>query len=249
MNRRTSRSLWQAAVCALLVAAAIGCGNKGSDASGNESPKPGGGASAPGVTPDISGSYTVKGTNPDGSAYTGSLQVTKRDQVVQLSWKVGGSSYDGVGVQTDDTLGVAFSSGTDGKGCSVVHYKVDQNGALLGRWGQWGANASGTESIARSGGAATLDGTYDVTGTRLDGKSYKGSVTITTQGAGFLFNWTTPDTSQGFGIRDGSFVSVGIGGEQCGFVSYKVKPDGTLDGKWSSFKSRAVGTETATRNR
>ena len=78
---------------------------------------------------------------------------------------------------------------------------------------------------------------------------YKGSLTVATQGPGYLFKWNTGDTSEGFGIRRGDVVSVGIGGPECGFVSYDVRPDGSLDGQWSSFQSKAVGTEVATKTK
>lgn len=246
MNRSSKAVLLT--VLGLAAAAAGGCGNKGDGGSGS-SPTPGGAAKPAGPAPEIAGEYTIAGTNPGGgSPYNGALLVTKRGDVYQFSWKSGGASYDGIGVQTENTVGVAFANGADGKGCSVIHYKVGADGALSGRWGEWGANASGTETATRSGGG-DLAGTYAVNGTRLDGKAYKGSLTVSQQGAGYLFDWNTGDTSQGFGIRMGSFVSVGIGGDQCGFVAYEIKQDGTLDGKWSSFKSRDIGTEVATRKK
>lgn len=246
MNRLANSSLATCVVCLSLAVPLAGCGQKDSGSASASNVAPGGGATPSGPTPQIAGDYTIKGTNPGGGDYTGSLSITKRGDVYQFSWKSGTATYDGVGVQSESTVGVAFSSGSNGKGCSVVHYKIAPNGALSGRWGEWGGNASGSENAARTSGTG-LDGKYDVTGTRLDGKPYKGSLTVAAQGAGFLFDWNTGDVSQGFGIRMGSFVSVGIGGDQCGFVSYEVKPDGTLNGQWSSFKSKAIGTEVATK--
>ena len=242
-----TRSVLQVATCGVAIALLAGCGNK---ASGDAGGQVGGGAQPSGPAPEIAGNYSIRGTNPGGgAAYTGSLLITKRDKVYQFSWKSGAQGYDGVGVVTDNTVGVAFANGNDGKGCSVVHYKIDPSGALAGRWGAWGENASGTENATRDGGAGGLDGSYTVTGSRLDGAAYKGSLTVAAQGAGFLFSWSTGDNSQGFGIRKGSYVSVGIGGEQCGFVAYEIKPDGTLEGQWSSFKSKSIGTEVATKTK
>ena len=236
-------------MCAVALFAAAGCGNKGG-ASGDKGQTAGGANPAPAAVGEIAGNYSVKGTNPGGgSPYTGSLLVTKRDKVYQFSWKSGGASYEGVGVQAGNTVGVAFASGGDGKGCSVVHYQVDASGGLNGQWGAWGENASGNETATRNGGAGGLDGTYSVNGSRLDGKAYKGTLTVAPSGAGFLFTWSTGDTSQGFGIQKGSFVTVGIGGDQCGFVAYEIKPDGSLEGQWSSFKSKSIGTEVATKTK
>ena len=233
-----------------LAACLSGCGNKGSGAAPESgangavnTPSPTGAAAA-----DIAGDYTVSGTNPGGaSKYTGTLAITKRGEVYQFSWKSGGSSYDGVGVVTDRSVGVAFANGPNGAGCGVVHYKVGPGGALSGRWGAWGQDHSGAETASPQGSVSGLVGKYDVSGTRLDGKGYKGTLTVAAEGAGFLFDWATGDTSKGFGVKMGDFVSVGIGGDQCGFVAYEIKPDGSLSGQWSSFKSKAIGTEVATK--
>ncbi|MFO0589701.1 MAG: hypothetical protein U0441_19335 [Polyangiaceae bacterium] len=238
-------------ICGVAAAAAClsGCGNKGSGAAGNDTnnpayvPPPSTAAAA-----DIAGDYTITGTNPGGaSKYTGTLAITKRGQVYQFSWKSGGASYDGIGVVTERTAGVAFANGPNGAGCGVVHYKVGPGGALSGRWGAWGQDYSGNETATPQGSVSGLVGKYDVSGTRLDGKAYKGTLSVAAEGAGFLFDWATGDASKGFGVRMGDFVSVGIGGDQCGFVAYEIKPDGSLSGQWSSFKSRAIGTEVATK--
>lgn len=249
MSSIDTKSLSLVTLCALSIAVAAGCGNKGSAAGSGQSA--GGVVGSPPVaSPEIAGSYSVTGTNPGGGgAYTGSLLITKQDKVYQFSWKSGGSSYDGVGVVSENSVGVAFSSGADGKGCSVVHYKVDATGSLSGRWGAWGVNNSGTETATRSGGAGGLDGSYSVDGARLDGAAYKGTLTVTAQGAGYMFNWSTGDSSQGFGIKKGNFVTVGIGGGPCGFVAYEIKPDGKLDGQWSTFNAKAIGTEIATKTK
>ena len=42
-------------------------------------------------------------------------------------------------------------------------------------------------------------------------------------------------------------IAVGIGGARCGFVSYEVKSDGTLDGVWGGYGSEKTGTEKATK--
>ena len=245
MNRQISGVFSSMLLGSALAVTALGCGNK--DA--GSQPSSGAAAAPAGPTPEIAGEYTIKGTNPGGGDYGGSLSIAKRGAVYQFACKSGASSYNGVGVQTDSSVGVAFSSAAAGKGCSVAHYKVGADGGLSGRWGEWGIDNSGTETATRSGGGSGLDGKYDITGSRLDGKAYKGTLTVAAQGPGYLFTWVSGETSEGFGVRMGNFVSVGIGGGDCGFVAYEVKPDGTLNGQWSSFKSKAVGTEIATRTK
>ncbi len=196
---------------------------------------------------DISGAYTIRGNNADGGgSYGGALQVTKRDDVYQFSWTSQDRKYDGVGVQAENAVAVAFTEGTNGKGCGVVLYKVGQNGSLDGKAGYWGVNSAESETATRKSGSG-LEGQYDVTGTNPDGKNYKGTLAVSKSGPGYTFAWNTGETHQGFGIQMGDKVAVGFGGSQCGFVGYDVKADGTLDGKWGGQGTTTVGSEIATK--
>ena len=193
----------------------------------------------------IAGNYSVTGTNANGGGdYTGSMVVTSRGDVYQFSWDSGGRKYDGVGVQTDKNVAVAFTDGTDGTGCGVVLYKIGSDGSLDGKAGYWGNNASESETATRTKGT-DLEGEYKVSGKNVKGNSYSGTLGVQKSGMGYAFTWNTGTTLKGFGIRQGDKVSVGIGGGQCGFVAYTVSPDGTLEGKWGSVSSTSVGTETA----
>ncbi|MGI8788308.1 MAG: hypothetical protein ACR2HG_11165 [Pyrinomonadaceae bacterium] len=193
---------------------------------------------------DISGAYDVSGTNENGAGnFKGTLNVTKRDKVYEFSWDTAGKKFDGVGVQNDSAVAVAFTEGNDGKGCGVVLYKINADGSLDGKAGYWGVNESETEKAMRASGSG-LVGEYDVKGTNTEGKDYTTKLSVKEEGAGYAFSWTGADALQGFGIKQGDNVAVGFGGKQCGFVSYIVKPDGTLDGKWGGYGSTSVGTET-----
>lgn len=194
---------------------------------------------------DISGSYSVSGKNEGGGGdYVGDLIVTKRDQVYQFSWTSGDRTYDGVGVQGGNSVGVAFTNGTDGSGCGVVLYQIKPDGTLEGKAGYWGVNTAETETATRTSGSG-LEGSYDLKGTNPEGKSYTGKLTVKKEGAGYRFQWTTPSSITGFGIQGADMIAVGIGGDQCGFVGYDIKPDGSLDGKWGSPGATSVGTEVA----
>ena len=195
---------------------------------------------------DISGNYDVTGTNEGGGgAYKGSLVVTSRGDVYQFSWTSGSNTYDGVGVQNGNNVGVAFTEGTDGKGCGVVLYKIGPNGTLDGKAGYWGNNSSESETATRTSGSG-LEGDYTVTGENTEGQQYEGTLGVKKSGAGYGFAWKVGSSPlTGFGIQQGQTVTVGIGGTQCGFVGYEVKSDGTMEGKWGSPGSTSVGTETA----
>ena len=194
---------------------------------------------------DINGDYIVAGTNPNASKYEGSLNITRRDQVYQFSWTSGERKYDGVGVRTDNTVAVAFTEGSDGKGCGVVLYKVGADGSLDGRSGYWGVNSSETEKGVRTSGS-DLAGIYDVTGTNPGGKDYKGKLAVNKHGRGYRFDWDVGGrTLSGYGVQSGDMASAGFGGPQCGFVSYEIMQDGTLSGQWGGSGSSEFGTEVA----
>ncbi len=199
-------------------------------------------SSTPAAPKDISGSYDVTGTNEGGGGnYKGTLEVIDRDEVYQFKWNAG-KTYDGVGVKTDNAVAVSFMEGEDGKGCGVVLYKIGSDGSLDGKAGYWGTNQSENEKGTRTSGTG-LEGEYDITGKNPDGKEYKTKLTVKSAGAGYLFSWD--GKLNGFGIKQGDKVAVGLGKSACGFVSYEVASDGTMTGKWGSVGSTTVGSEIA----
>ena len=196
---------------------------------------------------DLAGTYAVSGAGADGKTYQGEVTVTKRDAVYQMSWKLGAESYDGVAVQSGNTLAAAYTTGTDGKGCGAVIYKINADNSLEGKWGEWGVNSSGTEKAVPVGTVSNGVGTLDVSGTNADGSAYKGKLTVT-KGANdvYQFAWDTGTKFIGTGVRMDKYLAAGSGAKQCGFVIYEVKGD-TLEGKWGIPGSTALGTEKATK--
>lgn len=192
---------------------------------------------------EVNGAYAVSGTNPDGGQYSGTLEIIPRGSVYQFRWNAG-AQYDGIGIRNGKIIAVAFASGSDGTGCGVVDYTIMNDGSLDGRWGYWGTTSAGTEKATRIFGR-TLEGEYMATGTNPNGATYQVKISVRTVASGYRFVWT--NNSEGFGIRRGDNVAVGIGGERCGFVSYEIKPDGTLDGIWGGYASERTGTEIATK--
>ena len=207
-------------------------------------------ASSPASTPkpapkDLAGKYSATGKNSDGGGnYEADLVVTKRDDVWQFSWDSKGKQYDGVGVQTDDRVAVSYTGGTNGKGCGVVLYRINSDGSLEGTAGYWGNNSKETEKATRTAGT-DLEGEYDLKGTNPKGETYNGKLKVKKEGDGYRFSWSGTNSFEGFGVRQGDYVSVGFGGSQCDFVAYEIKSDGTLEGKWGGSGSTEFGTETA----
>src|SRR6185503_11262858 len=212
-----------------------GSTNSGASNTGNSTSVP------PAPMVNIDGKYNVTGTNPDGNVYKGTLEVIAHGDVYQFRWNAG-SQYDGVGINNGDVVAVSFTSGANGEGCGVVDYAIQSDGTLDGKWGYWGVNEGGSERDTRTSGAG-VEGEYYATGKNPSGKEYKAKLSVEQMGELYKFLWT--NNTVGVGIKQGSNIAVGIGGNRCGFVAYQVKSDGTLDGIWGGSGSERTGTEKA----
>lgn len=196
---------------------------------------------------DLAGTYAVSGAGAGGKNYQGEVVVKKRDAVYQMSWKVGAENYDGVAVQSGNTVAAAYTTGKDGKGCGAIVYKINADNSLDGKWGEWGVNSSGTEKAVPIGDLSGGIGTFNVSGTNADGSPYKGKLTVAKGGNDtYQFAWDTGTKFIGTGVKMGDHLAVGSGAKQCGFVIYEVKGD-TLEGKWGVPGSETLGTEKATK--
>ena len=84
------------------------------------------------------GVYQVKGSNPNGSTYKGTVKIThKEGSKYTFAWKIGPSSYTGTGELKDNVMTVEW--GTD----SPAIYEVEPDGTLNGTW----AKGKGTEIL------------------------------------------------------------------------------------------------------
>src|SRR5262249_47509728 len=137
---------------ALLIACAIGCKFSTSSTSSTNEKKSTSTISTtatPSAPIDVAGKYNIVGTNQNGGANKGKLEVIARGDVYQFRWSAGSQS-DGIGITNGNVVAVAFASGADGKGCGVVDYDIKGDGTLDGKWGYWGTNEAGTETAART---------------------------------------------------------------------------------------------------
>ena len=85
----------------------------------------------------VSGSYRVQGRNPDGSAYSGSVQIADANGTIAMTWKVGNQSYQGTGTRNQDVIWVNW-----GDQHPVVYVRMP-NGELHGTW----ANGTALERL------------------------------------------------------------------------------------------------------
>jgi hypothetical protein len=92
----------------------------------------------------LASTYDATGTNPDGSAYTGTASVKViSDTTFTIKWQIAGSFYQGFGVRLNDTLSATYL--IDGEP-GLVMYKVDGTG-INGLWAIRADNGSGTEHL------------------------------------------------------------------------------------------------------
>jgi hypothetical protein len=188
---------------------------------------------------DIEGSYGVTGTNPDGSAYEGSLSVARTGAVYSFHWETG-QPYDGVGVVDGNHVAVGWG----GESCGGVIYRIGDDGSLYGRWALMGTDAAGTESASRSGGGSGLAGSYSINGTNADGSEYTGSLDITDAGETVQLRWEAGGTSLGEGIVMDNVLGTSYGTNDCGVAVYRIQGN-TLDGVWTVYGAGGTGTERA----
>lgn len=105
-----------------------------------------------------------------------------------------------------------------------------------------------------------LEGTYTAQGVNPDGSEYRGVVTITSRGEGFLVAWFFPHLvgeeivlllkSGGVALRSGGTLAVSYYGQDAtGIALYEIENGGQrLIGRWASANGEgAVQTETLTR--
>ncbi|TPK70333.1 hypothetical protein FKO01_03930 [Mesorhizobium sp. B2-3-3] len=102
-------------------------------------------AALPATAQSIGGTYTVAGTNFDGSSYGGEATITLTSGTTcTIHWETGGSSSDGICMRNDN----AFSAGyVMDKDIGLVVYKVEEDGSLHGLWTIAGKEGNGTEVL------------------------------------------------------------------------------------------------------
>lgn len=91
-----------------------------------------------------SGTYDITGTNPDGSAYIGTMVLEQIGLLsFRLQWTIGPDVIEGVGMVSGLSFATAFSLGGNP---SMGVYELRPNGQLVGQWTTIGAFAAGQET-------------------------------------------------------------------------------------------------------
>lgn len=95
----------------------------------------------------VVGSYDIQGTNPNGSAYTGTITITGTTAgYYNVQWNVGDVTTSGIALYEHPTLVIAF--GPEDTNYGVVLYTEGIGGNLLGKWATNGGQGLGTEDMS-----------------------------------------------------------------------------------------------------
>lgn len=102
-------------------------------------------AAIPASAQSIGGTYSVAGTNFDGSAYGGDAEITLTSETTcVIKWTTGTSSSQGICMRNDDAFAAGYVLNND---IGLVVYKVMDNGSLHGLWTIAGKEGNGTEVL------------------------------------------------------------------------------------------------------
>jgi len=218
------RSIRSLAIFVLIVLAASACAPRsGADSDG------------------IVGSYNIAGTNPDGSTYESTLDVTATGDAFNWSWNSG--EYMGIGLQQDEVVSVAWGSDA----CYVVSYVIGDDGVLTGKWTDMVASGIGGDVATPTDNMGEgIEGLYNAVGTNPDGSEYSCSLQVTKTGEVYEWYWFNCGEYTGVGIQDGNIVSVAYGDNACSAISYHVEEDGSLNAIWAYVGQTDTGTEIVT---
>ena len=99
---------------------------------------------------DLSGNYKVTGTNADGTAYRGMLEIKKVGvDIYSMRWKDSKSMIQiGTGMYKNGYLAAGYTSEKE-KSCGVAMYALEGSKTLRGRWTACGSSKLGTEVAQR----------------------------------------------------------------------------------------------------
>jgi hypothetical protein len=92
--------------------------------------------------------YAAAGTNPDGSAYTGTVAIKViSDTTFAIQWTIAGSVYKGFGMRRNGALAATYMiEGEPG----LIIYEVGDGGQLNGLWAIRGHSGNGAEKLTPS---------------------------------------------------------------------------------------------------
>lgn len=92
----------------------------------------------------VGGQYNVQGTNPDGSSYSGTAEITpSSNSTCRMSWNTGSTSK-GVCMLANKAFAASYRMGNS---FGLVVYELQPDGILKGVWTVADQNGAGTEVL------------------------------------------------------------------------------------------------------
>ena len=91
---------------------------------------------------DPVGRYSARGTNPDGSTYSGRVQVTQTGSTYRVVWDIGGQSFTRTGIGSNDFMAVSYRTGNQ---TGIALYGRKSDGTWEGVWAYAGGRDVGTD--------------------------------------------------------------------------------------------------------
>ena len=99
----------------------------------------------PAAARDISGRYSVQGTNIDGSEYEGTAEIANLSNTTcGIIWTIAGREFDGICMQDGNIFSAAYEM--DGK-VGLLIYHIGPNGSMEGSWTITGDRGRGAEVL------------------------------------------------------------------------------------------------------
>ena len=96
---------------------------------------------------DVGGTYSVSGTNPDGSKYSGTAEITVTSKnTCRIRWDTGTTS-DGICMRNENAFSASYVLGND---IGLVIYEIMDDGSLQGLWTIADHDGVGTETLVPS---------------------------------------------------------------------------------------------------
>jgi hypothetical protein len=92
----------------------------------------------------VGGSYTVRGTNPNGSSYGGTAQITPSGSACRIVWKTGSTTSNGICMLANKAFAAYYRLGKD---TGLAVYELLPDGTLKGYWTIADTEGVGTETL------------------------------------------------------------------------------------------------------
>jgi hypothetical protein len=91
----------------------------------------------------VGGKYSIKGTNPDGSSYGGTAEITPSGDSCRIVWHTD-STWRGICMLANKSFAASYRLGDT---YGLVIYELQPDGILKGVWTVADQNGAGTETL------------------------------------------------------------------------------------------------------